>query len=96
MSRSGAEEPHVVQLLGVERPDSSPATRGKLPSDAPGRAGSAAAAGAPPRRAWPTAAAAEVGAGSEQTPRPLRSLAAALAKSLAIYTAPKFSSGRPS
>ena len=69
MSRSGAEEQHVVQLLGVQRPDSSPASRGKLPSDAPGRAGSAAAAGAPSRRAWPTAAAAEVGAGSGALPR---------------------------
>jgi len=68
MSRSGAEEQHVVQLLGVERPDSSPASRRKLPSDAPGRAGSAAAAGAPSRRAWPTAAAAEVGAGSGALP----------------------------
>ena len=38
-------------------------------SDAPGRAGSAAAAGAPSRRAWPTAAAAEVGAGSGALPR---------------------------
>ena len=65
----GAEEQHVVQLLGVQRPDSSPARRGKLPSDAPGRAVSAAAAGAPSRRAWPTAAAAEVGAGSGALPR---------------------------
>ena len=69
MSRSGAEEQHVVQLLGVQRPDSSPASRRKLPSDAPGRAVSAAAAGAPSRRAWPTAAAAEVGAGSGALPR---------------------------
>ena len=69
MSRSGAEEQHVVQLLGVDRPDSSPASCRKLPSDAPGRAGSAAAAGAPSRRAWPTAAAAEVGAGSGALPR---------------------------
>ena len=68
MSRSGAEEQHVVQLLGAQRPDSSPASRRKLPSDAPGRAGSAAAAGAPSRRAWPTAAAAEVGAGSGALP----------------------------
>ena len=46
--RSGARKSSVaVQLLGVERPESSPATRGKLLSDAPGRAGSAAAAGAP-------------------------------------------------
>ena len=58
-----------VQLLSVERPDSSPASRRKLPSDAPGRPGSAAAAGAPSRRAWPTAAAAEVGAGSGALPR---------------------------
>ena len=65
----GAEEQHVVQLLRVERPDSSPVRRGKLSSDAPGRAGSAAAAGAPSRRAWPTAAAAEVGAGSGALPR---------------------------
>ena len=69
MGRSGPEEQHVVQLLGVERPDSSPASRRKLPSDAPGRAGSAPAAGAPSRRAWPTAAAAEVGAGSGALPR---------------------------
>ena len=48
MSRSGAEEQHVVQLLGAQRPDSSPASRRKLPSDAPGREGSAAAA---PKRA---------------------------------------------
>jgi len=39
-----------------------------LLSDAPGRAGSAAAAGAPSRRACPTAAAAEVGAGSGALP----------------------------
>ena len=58
-----------MQLLGVERPDSSPASCRKLSSDAPGRAGSAAAAGAPSRRAWPTAAAAEVGAGSGALPR---------------------------
>ena len=61
---------HVVQLLGVEWPESSPVTRGELLSDAPGRAGSAAAAaGAPPRHAWPTAVAAEVGAGSGALPR---------------------------
>ena len=57
-----------MQLLGVERPDSSPASRETLLSDAPGRAGSATAAGAPSRRAWPTAAAAEVGAGSGALP----------------------------
>ena len=44
-----AEEQHVVQLLGVDRPDSSPVRCGELPSEAPGRAGSAAAAGAPSR-----------------------------------------------
>ena len=63
----GRKSSVVVQLL--ERPDSSPASRRKLPSDAPGRAGSAPAAGAPSRRAWPTAAAAEVGAGSGALPR---------------------------
>ena len=69
VERSGAEEQHVVQLLTVERPDSSSVRCGRLLSDAPGRAGSAAAAGAPSRRACPTAAAAEVGASSGALPR---------------------------
>ena len=65
----GRKSSVVVQLLGVARPDRSPVSRRRLLSDGPGRAGSAAAAGAPSRRAWPTAAVAEVGAGSGALPR---------------------------